>query len=114
MSDKKTLDEVIGGERNEAKELSEQTKKDITEFLADHKEMVVIILDPETDTIVAGHKDTLIPVRTVDKDTGAGSGMIKDVLKYDIKDGKVVESIKHILSMLDGMFYNIVKRSEKL
>jgi hypothetical protein len=107
---KKTLKDILGVDsRPEARELSEKFKKDITEFLDDHKEFVVIIADKETDTIVVGYQEHLESNRIVDQG-GSTAHIVSDMLKYNKDDSKIKDSINQFLLLIDGAIHDIAKR----
>ena len=106
---RKTLSDFFGTSRVEVKEMSDSLKKDITEFLDSHKDLVVIIADPDTDTVVAGHKEHLFANRITDK-KGVAVSIVSDMLKYNKEDAKIRDSINQFLLLIDGMIHNIAKQ----
>jgi len=107
---KTTLAKFLHGTRQDARDISEQTKIDITKFLDDHKELLVIVADPNTDTIVAGYKNHLEACRPVDKSTQEITGVVADVLRYEKGDDRVKSSVEQFLLLIDGAVHDIAKR----
>jgi len=108
---RKTLKDVLGFDtRKEIREMSEETKVKITNFLADNKKMIVIMLDPESDTIVAGFQQYLEAHRAVNKSTGKPEGIIANVLRYKKDDKTIADSINQVLLLIDGSLHGIARR----
>ena len=108
---RKTLKDVLGFDsRREIREMSEETKAKITEFLAANKTKIVCVLDPETDVIVVGFQQHLVAHRAVNKSTGKPEGIVANVLRYSKDDAKVKDSINQVLLFLDGSLHTIARR----
>lgn len=87
--------------------MSEQTKVDIANFLADHKDLLIIVADPETDSVVVGYKDYLEAHRPIDKSTQEPSGIVKNMLLYKKGDKEVKQSLEQFLLLIDGSVHGI-------
>ncbi len=108
---KMTLKKLLGKDvRPEQKEIAEDTKLRIGEFLHENQGLIVCVLDPASDVIVVGYKDNFEAHRVLDKDTGKTVGMVRDMLQYNKDDSKIKDSINQVLLVLDGSFHDIAKR----
>jgi hypothetical protein len=111
MSIRRKLKDILGFDtRAEVKEMTEETKKRITEFLGANKNLIVAVLDPETDVIAVGFKEHLFAHRAVDKSTGKPGGIVADMLRYNKSDAKIKDSINQVLLLIDGSFHAIARR----
>ena len=93
--------------------MSEEVKKKITEFLADNKEMLVIIADPKSDAIVVGYKDQLTAHRLIHRSTGNSVGAVLDMLQYNKENKRTKDSVNNFLLVIDGAIHNISKTLKK-
>lgn len=100
-----TLQDIFNP-RGKIREMSEKIKKNITTFLADNQDMLVIIADPKSDSIVVGYKDQLAAHRLIHKSTGGSVGAVSDMLQY--KQGEK-DSTGQFLLVIDGAIHNISK-----
>lgn len=114
MKKKITLRSLLGKKEKDArpkqKEIAEDTKLRIGEFLHNNQGLVVCVLDPESDVIVVGYKDQFEAHRVLDKESGETVGMVRDMLQYNKDDSKIKDSINQVLLVLDGSFHDIAKR----
>lgn len=106
-----TLKDILPGidQREKAKDISESLKKEITEFLYVHKNLLVVIADPDSDTVVVAHKEHLEAYRLIDGN-GYSSNAVSDMLKYNKEEKGVKNSINSFLLLIDGAIHDIAKR----
>jgi len=91
--------------RGEVREMSEDIKKRISNFLADNNDMLVIVADPKSDAIVMGYKDQLTANRLTFS-TGRSIGIVENMLQYN-KENK--DLIGQFLLVIDGAIHTISK-----
>lgn len=105
MTRKFTLKDIFNP-RGAIRQMADEIKKRITIFLADNQDMLVIIADPKSDSIVVGYKDQIAAYRLVHQSTGGSVGAVTDMLQYKKGDG---DSTSQFLLVIDGAIHNISK-----
>jgi len=106
-----TLKDILPGitQREKAKDMSDKLKVDITEFLDAHKNLIVVVADPDSDTVVVAHKEHLEAHRLTDGN-GNSSNAVSDMLNYNKDDKNIKSSINSFLLLIDGAIHDIAKR----
>lgn len=88
-----------------ADHIDEKLFKRMTNFLDDNPSLFVFMADPESDTILAGHKKKVIAKRIVDRPDGEMLGEIAEALNY--KRGKHARG--QLVMKFASMIHNIAR-----
>lgn len=104
----------------------EQLSREIPEFMHKHKDLLLIVCDPKTDTIFASYKDSMISGK-IKSPTGKNLEVVRNVLRasrfedtQDLFFTSLIEVLQlpvrkgnQFLMFLDAALFNIAKSLRK-